>query len=947
MDVPDGTANLGIKIANIGADAAKQQLASIGAVGDAAGSKVSAAFIRTQSDAQKLGTQLAALSQITSQWGASGETARGIATSLAAAIESEGLMASATAEQIAALAAAQATMTRQTAQVTDATRAMTLTQMQAIEMNEALATSNMASGAAMEGHGFQAGRLRQDLGSLIGRLTGTNLAVDRVGSAFGAMAIGNVAIIGVLIAVAAIIEGYDKLSLSLKGVTADQEKAIESFEKAQRLKEAGGATGVANTGLQNNIGAYQTQVADLQAQIAAMGPVNTTSGGAGTNAAILVGGLDQTVIDSRKKRLDELVALQHESQQKLNDEMQKAELQANTHYANDLATLVKAKDATAAQHAQALALEQSYFTAAAELAAAGQTKIAAEYAKLAESLKAALGDTPAQRLAADTDAAKKSIDTTIATIAWESKHVDLIKEEARQTAILAAARAAATKAAVDAQLAEETAASLVQAQKYMPSDTASIGIQTGMSGDFETHASAIQQSGIVARENTANVAAAAQDKTFRDQQEKAWTKYYEDLSKGGETAHLEMLKEMQRDLSSFFDTVFTGGSNVFQNLWDNVKKSFLKMISDILAADAMQKLAKSSPDAFGGGNAKSNNATTGSGSGSGNSVVSSIDSAFPVVGAVLGVVLLATGLASSQNSAMKQASAQFLQASVNLNTFITGLQEQNKTQSQQTVDSVNAQFGAQLSTEMTALNTLLSKQGISIGGYVFNQQGHGNVGRNLAEGDITDPSQLPRLIQLLTAAQGTGVNVAADRGLKQTLADLTALNAQYQQTVALTQANLAAAQADENTNLKVRLLRTQGNTVAADALALQLQQQQEYADAVKAGYDASTLALLTQVQAQEKLTAATNGANAAALNMVSGYKVQAAIFGAMAAHSSTGALLPLTSPAPMISSAASGGDLTVTLVMPDGTALGTTVLKDFKKRAQRKFGDTTRWSEVQ
>ena len=98
--------------------------------------------------------------------------------------------------------------------ITDSTRQMTLTQMEAIKMNDALAVSQETAATATAAHGFQVGRLRQDLGSLVGRLTGTNLAIDRVGGALGAMAIGNVAIIGVLAGIAAIAFGYEKLALS-------------------------------------------------------------------------------------------------------------------------------------------------------------------------------------------------------------------------------------------------------------------------------------------------------------------------------------------------------------------------------------------------------------------------------------------------------------------------------------------------------------------------------------------------------------------------------------------------------------------------------------------------------------------------------------------------------------------------------------------------------------
>lgn len=54
-------------------------------------------------------------------------------------------------------------------------------------------------------------------------------------------------------------------------------------------------------------------------------------------------------------------------------------------------------------------------------------------------------------------------------------------------------------------------------------------------------------------------------------------------------------------------------------------------------------------------------------------------------------------------------------------------------------------------------------------------------------------------------------------------------------------------------DLKLRLLQAQGRTAEADALALALKQQREYAQAVKDGADATTLAALSEVQRAEKL----------------------------------------------------------------------------------------------
>jgi hypothetical protein len=136
-------------------------------------------------------------------------------------------------------------------------------------------------------------------------------------------------------------------------------------------------------------------------------------------------------------------------------------------------------------------------------------------------------------------------------------------------------------------------------------------------------------------------------------------------------------------------------------------------------------------------------------------------------------------------------------------------------------------------------------------------------------------------------------------------------------------------------DLQARLLAAQGHTQEAEAMRLMLAQQREREDLIKSfgieidASEASTLALLDQVQAQEKLKKATDAASASALNMVQGYKLQATIFGAITARSPSGALLS--------SSSVPSGDLHVTVMTPSGEVLGKTVLRDFARR--QRLGD--------
>jgi hypothetical protein len=102
--------------------------------------------------------------------------------------------------------------------------------------------------------------------------------------------------------------------------------------------------------------------------------------------------------------------------------------------------------------------------------------------------------------------------------------------------------------------------------------------------------------------------------------------------------------------------------------------------------------------------------------------------------------------------------------------------------------------------------------------------------------------------------------------------------------------------------------------------------------------------------AEGKLKAAADATTKSMLNMVQGYKYQATIFAAAGARAFGGGGVPSTPYVPTTTSGGGGGgggDLTIQVQMVDGTVIGNAVLKDFRGRAQRQFGDTSRWGEIQ
>lgn len=150
-------------------------------------------------------------------------------------------------------------------------------------------------------------------------------------------------------------------------------------------------------------------------------------------------------------------------------------------------------------------------------------------------------------------------------------------------------------------------------------------------------------------------------------------------------------------------------------------------------------------------------------------------------------------------------------------------------------------------------------------------------------------------------------------------------------------------------DLEVRYLAASGRTGEADTMRKELEQARELRDAEMSGMDQAYLARLREVHALEKSANALERLTTE-LNTVSGYKLQATIFGAMFPRGgSPGSTNPRTG-GPRDTNPSiplDGGDLTVNVTLPDGSVLASTVVKNLKQQAARQFGDTTRWSEVQ
>jgi hypothetical protein len=148
-------------------------------------------------------------------------------------------------------------------------------------------------------------------------------------------------------------------------------------------------------------------------------------------------------------------------------------------------------------------------------------------------------------------------------------------------------------------------------------------------------------------------------------------------------------------------------------------------------------------------------------------------------------------------------------------------------------------------------------------------------------------------------------------------------------------------------DLRVRDLASQGRTKEAEALRLQLQQQREYEEAMKAGRNEEYLDLLRRVHAQEALRRSSDALNRSMLNLPPLFKLAAMVFGNMD---------PLNRPAPNGSPqmpqrpervpAGFVSDQTPVVLSIDGNVLMRSTVRQLQRKAANQFGDSTRWAEV-
>lgn len=389
----------------------------------------------------------------------------------------------------------------------------------------------------------------------------------------------------------------------------------------------------------------------------------------------------------------------------------------------------------------------------------------------------------------------------------------------------------------------------------------------------------------------------------------------------------EYAKEMQAIWRQGIGKIVTDGTKSFRDFFENVLQMFSKLMAKMEAAGkdsgGMYKALGIGSAAIGGGFAgfqvgqQTGSAALGAGAGAliGNSIM-------PGIGAVVGGLAgFATGLLGAASAARQAAKEMAL------------LKESVKI----TVLELRAQVGG--SAEKLALEIQKQRTATAISANNIARTG----GMTLNAGGV--------------AAIGSGdyAKVLADIARQggawaRQMEEVIKLAMQIEQQ---TKERYERERQYLTEDLQVRLLRAQGLDKEAEAMEKALRHERERADLVRSFGDeidateAATLALLDQVHAQEKLKKATDAANSSALNWVDGYKsLQDVIFDSMFPRSGT--QTPRTPPpkptdtTPWIPPI----EIPVTLTL-DGQVIARTTVSTLQGSAQRQFGDSTRWAEVQ
>lgn len=863
-------AELAVRVTSQGIEKVKGDLASIGTTGEAAAAKVSSSFSGSASSARVLQGQLDALAQITGNWGGASAQARDMARQMASALQQSGAMAQASAAQIEQLAAAELAMAGAAAKAT--------------QQVEAAAVANTKAAASSGMHGLQLGRLNMEIGTFIGRVTGANTAMTRLGAMIGGNIIGYMEMIGALAAVAGLLWVWDKMTEGARKAKEEQDKLTESLRKWYQTKHDGDA------------GQRSHEVANLQStiagQLAEVASLSKTQGAGG----FIAGGVNATRIAELRREIADERAMIADGEKDITQTWTDSFQRQRDQQIAALAERLKFNQNDAAARKQALDLlkqDQALYAQYLQLPVSdANSALVAKMAAQITSLKGSLF--PTEEAGPAVHAA--SVTTNPAIESFLKQGDEMRKANIEGNKMLATAQQDLELAKTQG-LAHDLLANAFKAENEAMAARATLSgpALTQMLADIDaTHKLADATTRAKFAHDLAKEAAKEEGKELKKTAEEA-----EKAAKAEQQIVDTMVKDVQRDFASFFDSILAKGVTSFRTLFDEIKAMFYKLVADMIAAELMKKIAGPLTAAIGGilGTASSAAAQSSGGSGGGGTVtIGGVTLPAPQAAKLPGV---SSGTMAAVGKGLGEAGIGF-----GIGSFI-GSHTTNR-----------------------ALGALGGAAGGAAAGFAMGGPVGAIIGgaAGLVGGFLGAKHSAEAAAKALEAMKAAAAQVHA------TLADWRA------QVTGLARDQKAAAEAD----LRWKYLSIKQTIEQVEAgKKMEEQRNKDLAEAAS-----------IYAEAQKKATAGL-GAFTDALNEVTGYKPQlnALIYAASGGYTppssggSTGRRDGSTASSPRAPGA--NDNTPVTLVLADGTHLGTAVLKGLKAKAQRQYGDSSRWSEVQ
>lgn len=677
----------------------------------------------------------------------------------------------------------------------------------------ALSALNAEATGHVGAHTLAYGRLERALASFSSEALGVNRTLEVVGTSLSHFAVGSVALAGVLGGIALVIGIFEKLTEGMRKTKEAADKVSESLEKAAHARALG-----ATAAQQDNAKTLQKMIDLDKEAIRDHQPSLLKKALSPEDAA-----LSAIIVAQAKADLVKRVADLRENNAQIKDITSKGAEDTRNALNSDLAARISHGQATAKQRADALALLKAYQHDVAELDKSGKLHEAMALQGEVDKLQGALFPKAGRGAGTRSNELEKEI-----TLMEKRARLagEFAKQEDDRTARLAHGiadvireNAAASKVALGLDSSEEMRAAIRN------------NVSEGLKGLFAEEA---------------------------------------------EVAHRtkEMLREIQRDFATFFYDIFTKGIHSFQDLFTSIKNMFLKLIAEMLAANFVKKISGAVTGILGGllgslapsvlaaqGSAPGLAPTIGkgayagsalagfgvgygagslAGSAGGGAVLGGLSGAatgFAIAGPVGAVIGGLTGLVGGLLSGAKAAREHAEALKVARETFARNL----------------ASFDAQARGTNTPLSDAIAQK-----------QAEAQQLRDQAKAaNPGQPGPWGRLDYSARQAAIDHINESEKLYIERLQKEDALKRADYNKTL--------------TEDLRVRLLRAQGRDKEADTLALQIQQQREYAAAVAAGADATTLLFLKTVQAAEKVKQVVDSLTTSVRNAPSGFKVESYI----------------------------------------------------------------------